>query len=486
MFLVTTATLHRNGRLTPAGWAWLRMAPDRQLSALWQAWQTAPVDVRTAFAMPSAGFTLAGQEALLAHLAALEGVFTARQLASRFASQEPALVTYLNVTFASLGDLDALLRRMLETELSFLAIVARAAVSRRQVRHYAVTATGRQRLRGEQEAAAVTVSAPATVARREADESGWRIAVTDGPVTDAQAMLGAFGAYEGYARGERRDLPGCHVYRLDAATVASGVARGYGLPVLLAALRSLGIGTTPEEHSQLAAWAAGGQEVQLHLLPLLETSSPERLASLLQDTKIAALIGRIIRPTMATVRGDLARAIEAITAHGYPVAGQTARSVQAPKPSSEPGALWLAGMLYAAVGQLMPLPVPPPFAELAVLYAQLTPAEQAAAEAQLEGMQDDLARLVDHIAFTPPPSPSDPRQWLQPIQNAIGEAQLLTIRYISAGRNMAAQYTVEPYWIEDHHGAQYLRADVIGGAEALLFRLDRIEALAVDVPARGG
>jgi predicted DNA-binding transcriptional regulator YafY len=49
--------------------------------------------------------------------------------------------------------------------------------------------------------------------------------------------------------------------------------------------------------------------------------------------------------------------------------------------------------------------------------------------------------------------------------------------YFTAGRNLLTRRVVTPYWLEEHRGIPYLRADCHQAGKVLLFRLDRIQEL---------
>ena len=123
------------------------------------------------------------------------------------------------------------------------------------------------------------------------------------------------------------------------------------------------------------------------------------------------------------------------------------------------------------------MPLPPPFADLTALLAALPPLDQAVIQAQWETVRNDLLALLDGRTFAPPPQPSDPARWRPLIESAVATGRALTMHYFTAGRNVLTQRTVTPYWIEEHRGIPYLRADCHLAGRVRLFRLDRIREL---------
>lgn len=140
---------------------------------------------------------------------------------------------------------------------------------------------------------------------------------------------------------------------------------------------------------------------------------------------------------------------------------------------------WLAGEVYALLGEHLALPVPPNSLSLDHLYASLSPAEQAALDGQRQAIHEQLLALLDDLPLTPPPIPSFPEEWIPLIDAALDNRQLLRLTYFTAGRNLTTQRLVEPYWCEEHRGVPYLRAYCHSAERVLLFRLDRIQSLAV-------
>jgi hypothetical protein len=294
-------------------------------------------------------------------------------------------------------------------------------------------------------------------------------------ILHAQARLALVGDY---APPPTRSPQAYHRYRLAAATLARAAAAGQSLPDLLQALATLAVPLTPELLEQLHAWHDQGRQLALAQLPLLRTSTPAQLAAILQERTLAAAVGEVLAPTVATVTQDLAAFARQLQRFGHYAAWPPAQPTPAGNAAAT-AALWLAGRVYASLADHLPLPLPPPYAELDRLLATLSPAQQAVLQAQARQLHEQLLDLLDNLPFTPPPQPSDPAQWRLPIAQAIDAGQKLLITYFSAGRNLTTQRLVEPYWIEEHRGVPYLRAYCHSAGRVLTFRLDRIASLAV-------
>jgi hypothetical protein len=295
----------------------------------------------------------------------------------------------------------------------------------------------------------------------------------------------------------------CHVYRLDEATVAAAAATGHGLPVLLEAFTGLGVQLSPVQLGALQAWHARGHELEFLVLPLLRAARPELLARLHACADVRAGLGELLSPTVAVVGLPPTDLAARLRAAGFFPQGPGSReqaagarrptgmlrdqepenSAAASRPQlpvsslQSPAALWLAGQLYAALGEHTTLPLPSPFPDLTALLAVLPPLDQAVVQAQWETLRNDLLALLDGRTFAPPPEPSDPKRWRPLIESAVAAGRSLTMRYFTAGRNVLTQRTVTPYWLEEQRGILYLRADCHLAGSVRLFRLDRIQEL---------
>lgn len=511
-FLATAAGLCADGDLTPRGWAWLAEPAPVRLTQLWNAWRTAPLALRRAYRQATAALPEPWPELALKQLANLPAAFTAPQLAQAVLGQEPTLAAYFTAHLPDIAALDAAAAGLLETLTADWGALTPAAPAE-AVKLFSLTAQGRWLIGpGRDDFPGLTQmqdADPAAWLDAQAD-AGWRLTVSPWAPPVYLAHLAAYARHldlppappsvplTGSGQGAR-GVGVYHFYHLNEATVAAAAAAGHGLPILLAALAGLGVPLSPAQLATLQAWLARGQELQLLTLPLLRAAGPELLARLLTHADVRAGLGELLSPTLAVITlppVDLAARLRiagffpqgpGARDQGADARSQTAGSKALDGASDSPfvirhssslAALWLAGQLYAALGEHTTLPLPPPFADLTALLAALPPLDQAVVQAQWETLCADWQALLDGRTFAPPPEPSDPAHWRPLIESALAAGRTLTLRYFTAGRNVLTQRTVTPYWIEEHRGIPYLRADCHLAGKVLLFRLDRIVELA--------
>lgn len=517
-FLITAADLQQAGRLTAVGWSWLAEPPAARLTRLWDAWRTAPLSLRRAYRQPTAALPEPWPDLALKHLAALPAPFTAGQLAQTVLGRERSYTAYFAAHLADLSDLDAATADLLAALAGDWGLLA--ATSGAAGPMFRLTDPGRWLLAGAQGDPPVPLSsaAGAAAAHLQVDEAGhWQLHVPDEAPPIHLAHLAPYARYEAHAGAPSPSRPersassppptaeedrgtgaAFHIYRLDADTVAAAAAAGHGLPTLLDALAGLGLQLDSARLADLHAWHARGRRLEIVHLPLLRAADRETLAQVMAHPEVRGGLGDLLSPTVAALTIPPDELADRLRAAGFfpqlpapspqpPAPGpqSSAPGPQPPAPGPQPpapnpqssAALWLAGQLYAAFGELMPLPLPPPFSDLAALLASLSPAGQAAVRAQWEALRSAWRAALDGQTYAPPPQPTDPARWRPAIEAAIAAGRSLTIRYFTAGRNVLTERTVTPYWIEEHRGIPYLRADCHLAGRVRLFRLDRIVEL---------
>jgi hypothetical protein len=508
--------------------AWLAQPPAQQLASLWQAWIAAAPDLRLRYDQPAAHLPPPWPQLLLDQLAPQTAPFTAAQLANGLLGQERRFQAYLVAHLPDLNTLDALIEDMLAGPLRDLAAVATVPpvedpagpASPTAGTTYTVTTAGAWLL-GQPDSAPpflfwTTAAGLLVESAPERPDASAHPQIPNPnpaiqnlqlmlPVTTAprlQLLLAPYAEYRG--RQDHGDQPG-HLYSLNAASVAQAVAAGHGLPPLLDAFRELGISLTQAHIAQLYDWHSQGRALQLLTLPVLRTATADYMARIHQAPGLGPYLGELLSPTTCVLaqppslvadrlRGagfypDLTRLPAAVPspdpqatdrpAAEVPERGApqvTDRTSPIANPESE-AALWLAGQLYALLGQHLCLPLSPPFAELQTRLAHCAPLQQAILQAQWEQLRNDVLDLLDGRAFAPPPHPSDPNRWRPLIAQAIADGRSLEMTYFTAGRNLLTRRVVTPYWLEEHRGIPYLRADCHQAGKVLLFRLDRIQSL---------
>jgi hypothetical protein len=507
-FLATAAGLCSGSSLTPLGWTWLAEPVGARLTLLWNAWRAAPPSLRQAYRQATAALPEPWPDLALKHLVRLPPAFTAAQLAQTVLGQETAFAAYFTAHLPDISALDAAAASLIETltqDWGALAATTASAAPTDTFKPFGLTDFGRWLIdpaHGDLPAASFADQAGPAARLNVQDDAEWQLIVAPWASPLSLAHLAAYASYVSPTPsggiGVARHDPPSHVYRLDEGTIAAAAAAGHGLPDLLQALTGLGVQLTPQQQDTLQAWHARGHELQLSILPLLRAARPELLARLLTHADVRAGLGELLSPTVAIAAlppADLAARLRAAgffpQGPGIRNQGSGARCQAsdgkeadgATNPQSairnrqSSAALWLAGQLYAALGEHTTLPLPPPFADLTALLASLPPLDQAVVQAQWERLRADLLALIDGRTFAPPPEPSDPEHWRPLIESAVAAGRSLTMRYFTAGRNVLTQRTVTPYWIEEHRGIPYLRADCHLAGRVLLFRLDRIQEL---------
>ncbi len=533
-FLATAAGLLANSDLTPSAWAWLSEPPDARWLRLWNAWRTAPLALRRAYRQPTASMPEPWPDLALRHLSGLPAAFTPSDLAQTILGHETALTAFFNAHLADLSALDAVTADLLDTLATDWGIVAALAGPPPTFR---LTAFGRRLLdpTWRTDAAPGPAVAAEPIGRLEISSVGeevkrheWRLYLSPWAPAQCLAQLAPYAVRVGPIAA---DSP-CHIYRLTEETVATAATVGHGLPTLLEALSDLGIALSPEQQGMLRTWHDRGHELQLLVLPIVRARRPELLAQLLQHAEGRAGLGELLAPTIAVAMLPPAKLAARLAAAGFYLrrpsepgrtpdrsSGNEGREPEAearpaparcqapPQGSSRqnadprngalstvrqgnqtmsgdrnpiaglraPAVLWLAGQLYAALGEHLALPLPPAFADLDALLAAFDPADQALVQAQWDRLRNDLLAALDGRTFAPPPQPTDPERWRPLIKAAIAAGRSLTMRYFTAGRNVLTERTVTPHWIEEHRGVPYLRADCHLAGRILLFRLDRIQ-----------
>ncbi|MEZ4726061.1 MAG: WYL domain-containing protein [Caldilineaceae bacterium] len=490
LFWAEAAGLLRGGMVTATGWAWLAQPPAAQVRLLWHGWQAAAPHLRQAYAMPDGNLPAPWPAPLVAVLQTSRPPWTPAAVTAALLATATVSPLYWPAHFAGLQTLDDLAAALLAGPLRHLGLVA---ADSQLTPAFGLTPWGAWLLeRGDP-----PPSPPPTPAQGEVQPAAIAVAVPAASTSyAAQAVLA------GYAEiAPGNPFTGnAHHYQLTADSVAQAAAQGQGLPALSAALAQLGAPLTTAAYRQVAAWWQAGRAVQVGVYPLLRTTTPDLLAGLIQEPQVRAVLGEVLTPTTALLQGEPATVAQALRAAGHPVvwpgaadaaamdAAVTppATATQAPHSSPEVlvdqrqgGALWLAGQLYRLVGEHLALPLPPPAVALAALYQQLPAAEQALLQAQLHDVQERLPALLDHLALTPPPAPSEPAQWQALLEQAMDQQRRVDLHYFSAGRNLLTRRLVDPHWVEERYGVLYLVAYCHTAGRVLTFRLDRIQALAI-------
>jgi hypothetical protein len=257
-------------------------------------------------------------------------------------------------------------------------------------------------------------------------------------------------------------------------TIAQAVRRGYSLPHIASLLqKATGVPLPVPQQQQIVAWYRLQDSYRLRPVTLLTTKQPEQLAQIIKNGNLRPHIQEQISPRQAIV-------FPAIQAPLQKWAARRGCLLQSPAPSTPVGAptptgyQWLGLQLLISLGQIIPLPYPPPHAELENLAAQISPAEQtrlaALAQQIIAGLQDAIR---GRDAFFPA-TRDVPPEWLAAVQQAIEQEIDLEIAYQALGDGKPSRRRITPLRLEQRGSLHYLHAYCCRAETNLTFRLDRI------------
>ncbi len=276
---------------------------------------------------------------------------------------------------------------------------------------------------------------------------------------------------------------------LDPDAVASAVAAGQPLSTLLLALHhALGRASSHRLVGKLRQWARKGQDVRLHQLAILETTSPDLMADLRRRKLIRRHLGDALSPTRSIANPAALPALrQHLASLGWHLAAEpppSDRSPSDPPPaapvglsSSQAALLWLAGQVYQGLGEHIALPFPLPAALLDDLAAALTLEQQEAADfwagQVADALTSALAGYLGHPAWL---DDAPAFEALPAIEAALAAGHDLILTYHSPAREQKLVRRVTPYWLEQRQDTYYLIAYCHLRNDERVFRLDRILA----------
>lgn len=471
-------------RPTPAAWTWLDLPLAEQARTLWDGWRAAPPTLRARYALPDADLPAPWPSLLWTALADLPDAFTLSDLTA-------ALLTdrrwdrYWETHFDTLADLEATVAAMLAQGAVEFALVTDAPPC-------AVRTPFARWLLGMD--AAPPQAAPPASATWHAVDDACTLTVDVTLCSSALLQVAPFADLDAppiTAEHDADRAARCH--RFTAHTVARAVRCGLPLTNLFAGLQQLGADVTPAAMQQIAAWGAPPPAMTVGAYTVLRAPDRATLSALALHPDLRRIVAEIVAPTVALAHGTPDEVRRALHHAGFALEGVTAPAddadaadasgkgsadpVASGKGSADAAALWLAGQTYALLGKYAPLPLTPPYADLERLLATLPEAQQAA----LHALRDQLAETVTHVldgqVYAPTYAPTDPTLWLPLLDSATTQRTLLDMVYVSPARNLPTLHRIEPYWLEEKRGVQYVRAYCHLADAALLFRLDRIQSL---------
>lgn len=277
-----------------------------------------------------------------------------------------------------------------------------------------------------------------------------------------------------------------------------------------------------ELRRRLNDWAARGRSHRLSPAYLLETDRDDQLAAILAQRRFRPHILRVLSPRCAAVRPAIAPALDKWlagrgfylsdeagvnrpTAKGQAIGGEEEHLSLVAR-SSSLAYEWFALRVLVGLGDLAPLPVPPPHEALAATAATLDLRELGELEALATRYLDQWrTALRGRDAFLPASGPPDP-PLLDAVRDALRHERTLVIEYrppwnddlhVPGGELQGGSETradggeratpcppaldaeryltrVRPLWLEQRGDLYYLHTYCYRAEAERTFRLDRV------------
>jgi hypothetical protein len=270
---------------------------------------------------------------------------------------------------------------------------------------------------------------------------------------------------------------------LSEERVGQAVARGTPLAQILYHLQeALGQPPSRRQQQRLRLWAQAGQQVRVRHLTVLETSDPQLMGRLRSRRLIRRHLGDALSPTRSMLNpAGLPALLHTLRALGLYAAAPPSPEPAESSPSqsslsqADASRVYLAGLVYQALGAHVPLLVPLSAEIMADLAGQLTPAQREAAEHTAAQVLEQLrAALQGYLALPAWQAPGTPEDVLPTLEEAMAGGQDLILTYWGAGREQASVRRVTPYWLERRANTLYLIAYCHLREAERVFRVDRI------------
>lgn len=263
-------------------------------------------------------------------------------------------------------------------------------------------------------------------------------------------------------------------------TIATAVQRGYGRQTIQWLLETATQKPLPEAKSiQLHQWSQRAHTYQLRTAHLLSTAQSTHLAELLRRKQFRHAVIEQISSRHAIVQHTIIPQLENYLAkHSYPLSNNH-KPINPPL-ETEAGSSWLALAILVKLGQLIPLPFPPPHSLLTQIESTLDPAQKTELEALanhfVQSIRDALHGRDTFLPANQSPAP----QLLQQIEHAIFNQKTLSITYRALNALEPKEHLIEPHYLEKQGNLYYLHAYSSRAETNLTFRLDRILKLKTD------
>jgi hypothetical protein len=259
------------------------------------------------------------------------------------------------------------------------------------------------------------------------------------------------------------------------ATIGTALNNGYSLHMIQWLLETaIQQPLSAERTTQLITWQREAAAIKLRPVYLLSTNHPQKMANILRRKKLRKQIVDQISPRHAIVQPGIAHPLSRLfitDMTSLPDAPDQKNNLAGNETTAQQ---WLALRIMVGLGELVPLPYPPPHGLLDTLAHTLSTYEKETME---QVAQQTLHALRDAIqgrdAFFPARHPINPDH-LALIEDAINKEEMLTIQYQALGSYTSRSHQIDPFWIDKRGELYYLSAYSTLSESNLTFRLDRI------------
>jgi hypothetical protein len=260
-------------------------------------------------------------------------------------------------------------------------------------------------------------------------------------------------------------------------TIAAARLHGYALPFIEFILE-LATETTlaDTQQSQLINWYQQAETYRIESALLLTVNRPEQLSAIFQRKNLRRLIERQLSPRHAIVQTAIIPVLTKwLAKQGYALQSPGVNYLTDDLTPTEYH--WLGLHLLAELGQLIPLPVPPPFDLLEHSQSTLPPAQQDRLARLSVSIVESLREAIrGRDAFFPAQHPV-PAETLDLIRQAVYHETPLLICYQALGEIEPSWREVHPLRLDQYGALYYLHAYCLRAEANRTFRLDRISEL---------
>lgn len=261
-------------------------------------------------------------------------------------------------------------------------------------------------------------------------------------------------------------------------SIATAVQRGYGCRVIqwlleTATQQPLSLA----RQTRLNQWSQRAHAYRLRTVYLLSTAQAGQMASLLRKKRMRQTVIEHISPRHAIVTAGMAARLKNYLAkNNYPLSDDTAVVGDSP-PNKPAAAQWLGLRVLTDLGQLIPLPCPPPHSALAQLETQLDAGQKTELEALATTILQNVSNAIRGRDAFFPAQKDVPPEWIEAIRCAIAREQEIDINYQTLGDWSPSCRRVQPLRLEERGNLFYLHAYCTRAEMNLTFRLDRIQEI---------